>query len=212
MYAHPYLPVGSKEKWVCYVPILAHHNSFLLDSMLALSASHLSHNSPSTSPVTIKNYHVLSLHHRVLALRSLSELFVNLDPSTISQVQKQTMQATLYSLTFQSYYLSDLSGFFELLLESLFFGRLFQVYSNLSGDQVGRVLLAHFLAVQKIMGPIFNGEVEFNNTGSADGGLKVAEGIRGHKNWVESIWDELVEDKSREWEALMEWPRRVFSK
>ncbi|RAL61263.1 hypothetical protein DID88_010342 [Monilinia fructigena] len=58
----------SKEKWVCYVPILAHHNSFLLHSMLALSASHLSHNAPSTSQVTTKNYHALSLHHRVLAI------------------------------------------------------------------------------------------------------------------------------------------------
>lgn len=72
------------------------------------------------------------------------------------------------------------------------------------------MLLAHFLAVQKIMGPILNREVEFDRE-MGDGGLRFTGGIRGHKNWVEGIWDELIEDKSREWEALMEWPRRVFS-
>ncbi|KAA8564245.1 hypothetical protein EYC84_011191 [Monilinia fructicola] len=310
MHAHPYLPVGSKEIWVTYVPILAHHNSFLLHSMLALSASHISHNSPSTSQVATTNYHALSLHHRVLAIRGLSELFITLNSSTLSRVQKQTIQATLYSLTFQSYYLSDLSGFFELLyffrgcsiLRGIFttdakdvgpemclegdgghweqmetrlydlpqvlnddvqdaetslsfvkslcrgnkmnwefhrmlvavvqdwkvsslaaYFKFIQIYLAISKmsnytffkftdreNRVGRVLLAHFLAVQKIMGPILNREVEFDRE-RGDGGLRFTGGIRGHKHWVEGIWDELIEDKSREWEAFMEWPRRIFS-
>lgn len=89
--------------------------------MLALSASHLSHGSPFPSRATMNpespatNYHVLSLQHRILAIRELSDLFSTLKPSNISKPQRQTIQATLYSLTFQSYYLPDLSGFFELL-------------------------------------------------------------------------------------------------
>lgn len=90
--------------------------------MLALSASHLSYNSPSSpfqSTPNFKNsatnYNTLSLHYRILAIRGLSKLFATLDPLSMTNVERQTIQATLYSLTFQSYYLADLSGFFELL-------------------------------------------------------------------------------------------------
>lgn len=90
--------------------------------MLALSASHFSFNSPSfsvqstyTSESSATKYNNLALHYRILAIRGLSKHFATLDPLRMTDVERQTIQATLYSLTFQSYYLADLSGFFELL-------------------------------------------------------------------------------------------------
>ncbi|KAF7922870.1 uncharacterized protein EAE97_011034 [Botrytis byssoidea] len=122
MYAHPYLPVGSKDKWVGHIPVLAHHNYFLLHAILGLSASHIASNSPflpfnsTLNPGNpAKSYQTLSLHHRILAICGLSALFAILDPLTMTKFQRQTIQATLYLLTFQSCYMSDLSGFFELL-------------------------------------------------------------------------------------------------
>ncbi|KAF5868699.1 putative c6 zinc finger domain protein [Botrytis fragariae] len=322
IYAHPYLPVGSKEKWVRHVPVLAHHNSFLLHAILGLSASHIASNSPfspfdstlnSGSPT--KSYHTLSLHHRILAICGLSALFARLNPSTTTKFQRQTIQATLYLLTFQSCYISDLSGFFELLhffrgcsilrgslllgrqekeiemcfdgdgdhwqqmegrlldLPSIpnhstqdakrslnlikylcqrskinmeFFGMLLAVVdqwgtSSLSGslfptyfkfvqiylaiskmsngtfyafidetNQVARVLIAHFLAIQKIMGPILCREAEISNPSSLNDGLGVRGGIRGHEKWVEAIWSQLTRDGELKWKESMEWPRAIF--
>lgn len=51
----------------------------------------------------------------MLAICGLSALFARLDPLTTTKLQRQTIQATLYLLTFQSCYIPDLSGFFELL-------------------------------------------------------------------------------------------------
>ncbi|TGO20357.1 hypothetical protein BPAE_0303g00010 [Botrytis paeoniae] len=317
MHAHPYLPVGGKEKWVCHVPVLAHHNSFLLHAMLGLSASHISSTSPflpfnSTrnpgSPV--KKYHNLSLHHRILAICGLSALLARLNPLTTTKIQRETIQATLYLLTFQSCYLSDLSGFFELLhffrgcsilrdshllgrqdkgiemcfagdgdhwqqmerrlvdlpeipnhstqdakrslnlirdlcqrskINMEFFGMLLavveqwetsslsayfkfvQIYLAISKmsnctfyafinetNQVARVLIAHFLAVQKIMGPILCREAEIHNPSSINGGLGVGGEIRGHEKWVEGIWSQLTRDGEVKWKESMEWPREVF--
>ncbi|THV45205.1 hypothetical protein BGAL_0517g00070 [Botrytis galanthina] len=317
MYAHPYLPVGSKEKWVCHVPILAHQNSFLLHAILGLSASHISSNSRflpfdytlnSGSPA--KTYHTLSLHHRMLAICGLSALFARLDPLITTKFQRQTIQATLYLLTFQSCYIPDLSGFFELLhffrgcsvlrdshlldrqdkgVEMSFDGdgdhwqqmegRLvdlpkipkhsiqdakrslnlvkdisqrskinIEVFGMLSGvveqweisslsayfkfvqiylaiskmsnrtfcafidetNHVARVLIAHFLAVQKIMGPILCREAEFSNPSSLNGGLGVGGHIRGHERWVEGIWSQLTRDGELKWKESMEWPRAIF--
>ncbi|KAF7936719.1 hypothetical protein EAE99_002068 [Botrytis elliptica] len=318
MHAHPYLPVGSKEKWVRHVPVLAHHNSFLLHAILGLSASHISSNSPfspfdsalnSGSPA--KSYYTLSLHHRILAICGLSALLTRLDPLTATEFQRQTIQATLYLLTFQSCYMSDLSGFFELLyffrgcsilrdsrllvkqdnkgIEMCFDGdgdhwqqmegRLFdlpkipnnstqdakrslnfvkdicqrskinmeffgmlsavveqweisslsayfkfvQIYLAISKmsnrtfcafidetNQVARVLIAHFLAVQKIMGPILCREAEISNPSSLSGGLGVGGEIRGHQKWVEGIWSQLTRDGEVKWKESMEWPRKVF--
>lgn len=78
-------------------------------------------------------------------------------------------------------------------------------------NKVGRVLLANFLAVQKVMGPILNREVGVSGRRSGDGDSRIAERIRGHQEWVEGIWGELTEDGAREWKGLMEWPRRIFS-
>ncbi|TEY28275.1 hypothetical protein BOTCAL_1038g00010 [Botryotinia calthae] len=317
MHAYPYLPVGSKEKWVCQVPVLAHHNPFLLHAILGLSASHISShlpffpcNSTVNSGSPAKNYHTLSLHYRILAICGLSTLFAKLHPLTTTNLQRQIIQATLYLLTFQSCYLSDLSGFFELLhffrgcsilrdsrllggqdkgiemcfdgdgdhwqqmekrlvdipkipnhstqgakrslnlikdlcqrskINMEFFGMLLavveqwetsslsayfkfvQIYLAISKmsdrtfyafiderNKVARVLIAHFLAVQKIMGPILCRETEISDSGSLNGDIRMGSEIRGHKKWVDGIWSQLTGDGEEKWKKSMEWPKEVF--
>ncbi|TGO53685.1 hypothetical protein BCON_0119g00080 [Botryotinia convoluta] len=77
-------------------------------------------------------------------------------------------------------------------------------------NKVARVLIAHFLAVQKLMGPILCREAEISNPKSLNGGLGVGGEIRGHEKWVEGIWGQLTRDGEVKWKELMEWPREVF--
>lgn len=77
-------------------------------------------------------------------------------------------------------------------------------------NHVARVLIAHFLAVQKIMGPILCREAEFSNPSSLNGGLGVGGHIRGHERWVEGIWSQLARDGEVKWKESMEWPRDIF--
>lgn len=77
-------------------------------------------------------------------------------------------------------------------------------------NKVARVLIAHFLAVQKIMGPILCRETEISDFGSLNGGIRVGGEIRGHEKWVEGIWSQLTGDGEEKWKRSMEWPREVF--
>ncbi|PQE28863.1 C6 transcription factor protein [Rutstroemia sp. NJR-2017a BBW] len=86
-------------------------NPHLMHAMLALSASHLRGNSLSPSPDT--QLYCSSLHHRIKAIRGLSEVLQS--TGTFSLSHRESIQATLYVLLFHSCYLPDLSGFFEFL-------------------------------------------------------------------------------------------------
>ncbi|KAF7890282.1 hypothetical protein EAF00_008597 [Botryotinia globosa] len=129
MYAHPYLPVGSKDKWVCHIP----------------------------APGSSSYFRFVQIY------------------LAISKMSNRTFSA--------------------------FIGET---------NQVARVLIAHFLAVQKIMGPILCREAEISNPGSLNSGLEVGGEIRGHEKWVEEIWSQLTRDGEVKWKESMEWPREVF--
>jgi hypothetical protein len=99
-----------------------------MHAMLALSASHLRGNSPSAGPIT--ELYTSSLRHRIQAIRGLSEVLKYTGTFTLSQ--RESIQATLYVLLFQSCYLPDLSGFFEFLHFSRGFEILRRSYSSQS--------------------------------------------------------------------------------
>lgn len=77
-------------------------------------------------------------------------------------------------------------------------------------NKAARILLAHFLAVQRIMGPILHREAIISNTGIRDTEVRVGGEGRAHKEWVEGIWNQLTEDNAGDYEKFMEWPRSIF--
>lgn len=77
-------------------------------------------------------------------------------------------------------------------------------------NKAARILLANFLAVQKIMGPILHREAIISNTRIGDAEVRVGGEVRGHQEWVEGIWNQLAEDNAGEYKKLMEWPRGIF--
>ncbi|KAM3076792.1 hypothetical protein ACMFMF_004712 [Clarireedia jacksonii] len=111
LHAHPHLPVGSSSAWICQVPLLAHHNPYLMHAMLALSASHLIENSPSAG--SIPRLYTSSLRHRIQAISGLSQILKSTGAFLLSH--SESIQATIYVLLFQSCYVPDLAGFFEFL-------------------------------------------------------------------------------------------------
>ncbi|TVY81757.1 Sterol uptake control protein [Lachnellula suecica] len=109
--AHPQWPVGNDSTWITQVPLIAHHNAYLMHAILGIAASHLQF-------VTGADLSCQALRHRILAIRGSNE--------AISRCRRtgsdgDALLASCYLLTFQSSYMVDgMKEFFQMLRGSTF--------------------------------------------------------------------------------------------
>ena len=95
--AYPHLPVGNDTAWLSQVPLVAHHNEYLMHAILGLAASHL-------ELLTGSDLSAQAIHHRVLAIKG-SNNALQLKSRTGSD--GDALLAACYLLTFQSSYMKD---------------------------------------------------------------------------------------------------------
>ncbi|KPM36641.1 T-complex protein 1 subunit epsilon [Neonectria ditissima] len=103
--AYPPLPIDGSSVWQV-ASRLSHEYDFLLHSMLALGASHLSLVSPS-------GYEKAALKHRVTAIKALNK---HLSKPNLSIPEADAAFGTMLNLTFQAAYMADgLIDFFTMI-------------------------------------------------------------------------------------------------
>ncbi|KAH6716696.1 hypothetical protein BKA61DRAFT_572772 [Leptodontidium sp. MPI-SDFR-AT-0119] len=95
--AYPHLPVGNDTAWLSQVPLVAHHNEYLMHAILGLAASHL-------ELLTGADLSSQAIHHRILAIKGSNE---GLQLKTRSGSDGDALLAACYLLTFQSSYMKD---------------------------------------------------------------------------------------------------------
>ncbi|KAH6721468.1 hypothetical protein BKA61DRAFT_590793 [Leptodontidium sp. MPI-SDFR-AT-0119] len=93
----PHLPLGNSKVWVTSIASFSHSYDFLVHSLLALSASHLSFTSTS-------DLQEVGLSHRLVAIRGLNEA-LSRPPKTSADAD--AMLATCYALAMQSSYIGE---------------------------------------------------------------------------------------------------------
>ncbi|KAL2061575.1 hypothetical protein VTL71DRAFT_6952 [Oculimacula yallundae] len=99
--AYPHLPVGNDTAWLSQVPLVAHHNEYLMHAVLGLAASHL-------ELLTGAELGSQAIQHRVLAIQGSNE---GLQMTSRSGSDGDALLAACYLLTFQSSYMKD--GMYE---------------------------------------------------------------------------------------------------
>ena len=131
-WAHPPLPLGSKEAWTKDIPQLSHHSTHLMSALLALAASHMESERRDKSDLCT------ALLHKSRAMAGLREACSKTDHAA---TDLDVMLATCYALMFQSALLaaddSDFSTFISgcaMLTERIQDGRCPTVFRNLSRD------------------------------------------------------------------------------
>ncbi|KFY31808.1 hypothetical protein V493_00771 [Pseudogymnoascus sp. VKM F-4281 (FW-2241)] len=95
--AYPHLPVNNSQVWMQNVPAFSHHYDYLMHSMLALAATHL-------SSITNVDYSEAALTHRIRAIQGFNKA---LSKKPEKKPDGDALLATMYSLTFQSAFMSD---------------------------------------------------------------------------------------------------------
>ncbi|KAF2834952.1 hypothetical protein M501DRAFT_999756 [Patellaria atrata CBS 101060] len=95
--AYPHLPVGSERIWVTIIPSLSYEYDFLIQSILAMSASHL-------SAVSNFDFSSEAISYRIRAVRSLNDA---LSRPSQNKYESDARMATALALTFQSSHLTD---------------------------------------------------------------------------------------------------------
>ncbi|KAF8861135.1 hypothetical protein BDZ45DRAFT_740735 [Acephala macrosclerotiorum] len=128
--AYPHLPVGNDSAWLSQVPLIAHHNQYLMHAILGVAASHL-------ELITGDDLSSVALHHRVRAIQGSSEA---LTKKNRSGSDGDALLAACYLLTFQSSYMKEgIPEFFQ-------FVRGCSLVSNQLRDE--KLPMAFFLTVQ----------------------------------------------------------------
>ncbi|KUJ10463.1 uncharacterized protein LY89DRAFT_656240 [Mollisia scopiformis] len=95
--AYPHLPVGNETAWLSQVPLIAHHNQYLMHAILGVAASHL-------ELITGDDLSSVALHHRVRAIQGSGEA---LTQKNRAGSDGDALLASCYLLTFQSSYMKD---------------------------------------------------------------------------------------------------------
>ncbi|KFZ01854.1 hypothetical protein V501_09761 [Pseudogymnoascus sp. VKM F-4519 (FW-2642)] len=95
--AYPHLPVNNSQVWIQTVPAFSHNYDYLMHSMLGLAATHL-------SAITNVDYSDAALSHRVRAIEGFNKA---LSKKPEKEPDGDALLATMYSLTFQSAFMSD---------------------------------------------------------------------------------------------------------
>ncbi|TVY14238.1 Sterol uptake control protein 2 [Lachnellula arida] len=95
--AYPHLPVGNTSAWISEVPLIAHHNEYLMHAVLGMAASHL-------ELITGADLKANAIHHRLLAIKGSND--------AISEPRRtgsdgDALLASCYLLAFQSSYMTD---------------------------------------------------------------------------------------------------------
>ncbi|PMD12236.1 hypothetical protein NA56DRAFT_652656 [Hyaloscypha hepaticicola] len=101
MDAYPHLPVGNDSVWLCQVPLIAHHNEYLMHAILGMSASHL-------ELLTGEPLSTIAIHHRLLAVQGSNAA---LSVKTRTGSDGDALLGACYLLAFQASYMRD--GLFE---------------------------------------------------------------------------------------------------
>ncbi|CZR62609.1 uncharacterized protein PAC_12506 [Phialocephala subalpina] len=128
--AYPHLPVGNDSAWLSQVPLIAHHNQYLMHAILGAAASHL-------ELITGDDLSSVALHHRVRAIQGSSEA---LTQKNRAGSDGDALLAACYLLTFQSSYMKDgIPEFFQ-------FVRGCSLVSNQLRDE--KLPMAFFLTAQ----------------------------------------------------------------
>ncbi|KFY57515.1 hypothetical protein V496_06398 [Pseudogymnoascus sp. VKM F-4515 (FW-2607)] len=95
--AYPHLPVNNSQVWMHSVPAFSHNYDYLMHAMLGLAATHL-------TAVTNVDYSEAALKHRLLAIQGFNKA---LSKKPEKEPDGDALLATMYSLTFQSAFMSD---------------------------------------------------------------------------------------------------------
>ncbi|KFY62836.1 hypothetical protein V497_02203 [Pseudogymnoascus sp. VKM F-4516 (FW-969)] len=95
--AYPHLPVNNSQVWMQTVPAFSHNYDYLMHAMLGLAATHL-------TSVTNVDYSEAALSHRLLAIQGFNKA---LSKKIEKKPDGDALLATMYSLTFQSAFMSD---------------------------------------------------------------------------------------------------------
>ncbi|KAH9212354.1 hypothetical protein DL95DRAFT_304365 [Leptodontidium sp. 2 PMI_412] len=102
--AYPHIPISDNSIWVSQVPLIAHHNEFLMHAILGIAASHL-------ELVTGMDLQTTAIYHRIHAIKG---------SNTAILTRRQTgsdadaLLASCYLIAFQSSYIKDgLQEFFQ---------------------------------------------------------------------------------------------------
>ncbi|KAN0104172.1 hypothetical protein V8E51_009917 [Hyaloscypha variabilis] len=101
MDAYPHLPVGNDSAWLSQVPLIAHHNEYLMHAILGMAASHL-------ELLTGESFGPIAIHHRLLAVQGSNAA---LSMKTRTGSDGDALLGSCYLLTFQASYMRD--GLFE---------------------------------------------------------------------------------------------------
>ncbi|KFY12314.1 hypothetical protein V492_03956 [Pseudogymnoascus sp. VKM F-4246] len=95
--AYPHLPVNNSQVWIQNVPAFSHNYDYLMHAMLGLAATHL-------TSVSNVDYSEAALSHRVRAIQGFNKA---LSKKPEKEPDGDALLATMYSLTFQSAFMSD---------------------------------------------------------------------------------------------------------
>ncbi|PVH81305.1 hypothetical protein DL98DRAFT_624687 [Cadophora sp. DSE1049] len=102
--AYPHIPISNNSTWVSQVPLIAHHNEYLMHAILGIAASHL-------ELVTGMDLQTTAIYHRIHAIKG---------SNTAILTRRQTgsdadaLLASCYLIAFQSSYIKDgLQEFFQ---------------------------------------------------------------------------------------------------
>jgi hypothetical protein len=110
MTAYPHLPIGADKVWINVIPAAAWHYDYLIHSMLALAASHL-------SALLSDDAQQEAVLHRITAMRSLNAA---LSIPAKSRMEKDARMAAALALTFQSAHLPNAFGEFLTMVRGCF--------------------------------------------------------------------------------------------
>ncbi|KAG9228251.1 hypothetical protein BJ875DRAFT_477959 [Amylocarpus encephaloides] len=95
--AYPHLPVGNDVAWTSQVPLIAHHNEYVMHAILGMAATHLQR-------VTNVSLETVALQHRHLAIKGSNEAICR--PNRTGS-EGDALLASCYLLAFQSSYMPD---------------------------------------------------------------------------------------------------------
>ncbi|KAE9363312.1 hypothetical protein N431DRAFT_357806 [Stipitochalara longipes BDJ] len=101
MDSYPHLPVGNDSAWLSQIPLIAHHNEYLMHAILGMSASHL-------ELLTGESFGPIAVHHRLLAVQGSNAA---LSMKTRTGSDGDALLGSCYLLAFQASYMRD--GLFE---------------------------------------------------------------------------------------------------
>ncbi|TVY88274.1 Sterol uptake control protein [Lachnellula willkommii] len=96
--AYPHLPVGNTSAWISEVPLIAHHNEYLMHAVLGMAASHL-------ELITGADLKANAIHHRLLAIKGSNDAIS--EPRRRTGSDGDALLASCYLLAFQSSYMTD---------------------------------------------------------------------------------------------------------